>query len=396
VATDGSQAIYLNCATNSNQKIFPITAVDDGADLVQTTGTPTGCTASSSDWGIGGRRIWNPALLEAGMRAGDTIQFNNSPASSASSMYTARVAGDAANGPITIRGKTGVRPVLTVTGNVVLINANGFANYRIENLELDSDSTNQNVITSNSNWYIINVKIVDGGGSGIQHSSTGFLLVTQSDISGTTGDCINATVLGHIIGNTLHGCGGDGLETSHTTPSGQIVSNVIYNNTGRGVYISGAAANNNNATFLYGNTIYGNSNSGVELLNANSNIIAINNIFSQNGNEANEYNVEYLAGNELNSTHRNNIFYHSNCQGSGTGGPACVLGLTLHSSESSSDPLFTNAGTDDFTLQSGSPGKATGYPGTLLGAGGTIGYMDMGALQRQEAGGASGGACIGC
>ena len=41
VATDGSQAIFLNCATNSNQKIFFINAVDNALDLVGTTVTPT-------------------------------------------------------------------------------------------------------------------------------------------------------------------------------------------------------------------------------------------------------------------------------------------------------------------------------------------------------------------
>lgn len=49
-----------------------------------------------------------------------------------------------------------------------------------------------------------------------------------------------------------------------------------------------------------------------------------------------------------------------------------------------------------FTLGSSSPCKGTGYPGTLLSSGGVnVGYLDMGALQRQETGGGAAGLMVG-
>ena len=48
-------------------------------------------------------------------------------------------------------------------------------------------------------------------------------------------------------------------------------------------------------------------------------------------------------------------------------------------------PAFTNEATDDYTLASGSPAKAAGFDAAeVLG---NTSYVDIGAHQRQEAGG---------
>ena len=111
----------------------------------------------------------------------------------------------------------------------------------------------------------------------------------------------------------------------------------------------------------------------------------MNNIFSENGNAAGEFNVEWVSGAaEYVSFHGWNVFYHS-----GGGGGANLSGLTVNaqvaSSEFTTDPAFTNAAGGDFSIGSTSPAKATGYPGAFLG--GSTGYLDIGAVQRQEAGG---------
>lgn len=390
IAADGSQAIYLAQATNSNRKIFWITAKDDALDQVTVDVAPTGVTASN--WAIGGRLVWTPANIESALRAGDTVQFNNTPATrTTTTFFTARNAGDSTTGRINIIGKTGVRPVLENTGSAVGLTMASVAGYYISNLEIKTAGGAGTGIQNVGSTIIDNVKISGAGGTGIVVSGQG-VHVLSSEITGVGGAGITsaANYQGAFIGNYIHGVGANAIEISGNSPCVVIANNVITGNTGKGILWSGAPTSQATYFAVINNTVYGNGDSGLEIADADAVVILYNNIFQENGNAANEYNVEWTAGNaERVALHKYNLFYHSNCQGSGTGGPSCVSGLTVNSTESSSDALFTNAGSSDFTLQSTSPAKATAYPGVFLG--GNTGYLDMGALQRQEPSGSGGG-----
>src|SRR3990167_1938781 len=114
VATDGSDTIRLADSSNSNQKIFKITAVDDALNTVTVDVAPTGIVSSA--WRIGGQLVYSSADWEGAAAAGWIFTFNNSPASkSGASFITCRVPGDSATGFIKVVGKTGVRPKLTIT-----------------------------------------------------------------------------------------------------------------------------------------------------------------------------------------------------------------------------------------------------------------------------------------
>src|SRR3990167_7087266 len=166
VPTDGSATIYLVGATNSNQKIFRITWTDNIAKTVTVDTAPTG-NFTGSAWAIGGRFVWTTASIEGALKAGWTVIFNNSVASSASAIITARNSGDSTNGMITIRGKTGVRPVLTCTGTVNVIAPNSQTYWRIENLELVQQGASGNALDCGANWIGNNTKVSDAGASGI-------------------------------------------------------------------------------------------------------------------------------------------------------------------------------------------------------------------------------------
>jgi hypothetical protein len=82
------------------------------------------------------------------------------------------------------------------------------------------------------------------------------------------------------------------------------------------------------------------------------------------------------------------VFFHS-----GGGGGANLSNLTVNaqvaSSEFTTDPAFTNAAGGDFSISTSSPAKATGFPGQFLG--GSLGYLDIGAVQIVAGAGTGGG-----
>lgn len=387
-------SIYLTNATVSNRKIFWITAKDDGADTV-TVDTDPVCTADACGaWAIGGRFVWTSASIEGSLRAGDTVIINDTPATKTADFITMRTSGDGTSGYITVRGKTGVRPVLGVTNTNQVIECASQNNWWFENLEFDQDGASGNVVAISScvNMVFYNIRIVDGGGVGI--NSNNLIQLINSEITGITDDGVNLSAAsGYIVGNYIHDNGGDGLEYSTAGPAGTVIGNIFDTNAGRGVFLSGGStAFQGRFTVFEGNTIYGNGNSGFEVTDADTEVALQNNIFQENGNAANEWNVEWAAGNaDYVSSHGWNNFYHSNCQGSGTGGPACVTGLTVGATEINADSLMVNPGSGDFDLQSASPCKGVGLQGTFLG-GSTVSYNSMGASQVQAT--SSGGACI--
>lgn len=363
--------IYLNDATNSNRKIFKIAAFDNTAKTVTVDAAPTGITSSS--WAIGGRIVWTPANIEAALAAGDTVIINNNPAARTSTFITSRTSGDTTSGKITLKGKTGVRPVINITNTSNVISGGGQVNWRIENLELDQDgATGFGITTTGTGWDVVNVKISDAGQSGIFINAGGGWKVTGCEISG----CGEGISLGNgnngvIRGNHIHDNAGNGITIVGTAVVAAIVRNIIDSNGGRGIYLSGAPTSQAHVAFVNQNTIYGNGDSGLEAADADCSVDFCNNIFQDNAT-----NVKWAAGTcEFTSYHRNNFFYQS-------GGGTNLSGVTADATDSTSNPGLTNPASGDFTLRTNAAARASGFPGQFLGGG--LSYLDAGALQAQS------------
>jgi hypothetical protein len=366
--------------TNSNQKIAWITAVNDGSDLLQTNITVTGCTATSTTYAVGGRLVWTPGNVEAALRAGDTIQFNNTPATATATYITARTSGDSTTGYITLKGKSGVRPVLNVTNTSNVLTLGSQSNWWIENLQLDQDGASGNVVTgTGTNNVFYNVKIVDGGGIGISTASQ--MVVENCEISGVSGDGINssATAPIYLIGNYIHDNTGDGIEISTVGPAGTIFNNIIDANGGKGIFLSGAStAFQGRITNILGNTIYANGGSGVEVTDADTNVVLTNNIIV---NATGQKTVVWTAGTaQLVSFHAYNDFYDVD-----GGGAGALTNLTVNSqvaaSEVVTNPSMSNPASGNFTILTSSPAYATAFPGVVPGTSSTTSFQSMGATQ---------------
>jgi hypothetical protein len=387
VPTDGSATIFINDATNSNAKIFKITAVDDGAETVTVSVAPTG-VISTSTWGIGGQFVYDSARFEASLAPGWTLTFRDTPASKTTDFLTQRTSGDQTNGFIKVigNGSGGARVPLTITNTTQVIDGGG--NYWwFENLEFIQQGASGNVTNVNTGNVFYNVKISDGGGNGFVCSGSDNIIV-RSEVSGcAVGVELPAT--GNVQHNYIHDVTDAGLSSGSANQAWKVIQNIFDTCAGNGIFFF-STSTTSGSTLISGNTIYGCGNSGVQVSDAQNMVILTNNIFQDNGNAAGEYNVEYTAGSaELYGVHYNNIFYHQ-----GGGGGANLSGLTVNSTELTTDPLFVDAASGNFAVSASSPAKAAGHPGAMPG-GLSTGYLDIGAVQRQESAGGGSFAFVG-
>lgn len=348
-------------------------------------------------WRIGGQYLWPSGatvnVLERCLGLGlaqDILQFNQTPASKSVTYLTSRNDSNATKGKVIVRGKTGVRPLLLIT-NTALCWTCSNSWWGFENLELQQQGASGNCNSMGGNLtHIHNVKVADGGAIGLLSTGSASV-ISMCEVSGVLTTGISETNASFLVyGNYVHDNSGDGILQSNSGPRGAIVSNIVDTNAGRGIFISGGIGTGaDNMVSILNNTIYNCANSGLEVTDIDANIAFFNNIFQNNGDAANEYNVEFVANTaELVSRHGYNCFNTASA-----GGSANLFNVTADGTEIATDPSFTNAAGGDFSLGSSSPCKATGFPGQFLGA--NLGYMDMGAVQRQEAGGGAAGIMVG-
>ena len=401
---DGSQAIFLTNATNTNQKIFWLASnagcTGTGACTVTVTVAPTCATCTAQAWAIGGRYLFPSGSTvndhTAALRAGDTLQFNNTPASRTVNFVTSATAGDATTGFINMIGKAGVSGItLATTGNVNTI-VIGTANWYISNLTFTSTGTSTTVsMTAGDNMHFEN-NTISGSGSGSCLGIARGAFVHNSDISGCGGSGIvlgTSTGIQVIQGNYIHGVGADGIiiSSGDTTLSFIISNNIISGNTGRGINVAATSPTKATITAIYGNTIYGNGNSGIEVAAAAAQLQIRNNIVVSTTTAV--ATMKWVAGNaQLVGQHGYNVVWNSVDSNSG------VSGYTLNATEVAGDPTFTGAGSANFAISGSSPAAGAGYPsiGSTFQSSGSTGYLDIGAVQRQvTAGGGGGGRIIG-
>jgi hypothetical protein len=156
---------------------------------------------------------------------------------------------------------------------------------------------------------------------------------------------------------------------------------IVESNGGTNIY----DGSNESVNWYINNTAYAAGGHGFLVAGGGAAVVQLlNNVFKDNGNAAGEYNV---AGIDINK-----IGFRGFNVMNQTGGAAGNLQtgtLGEMAPEPTGDPLFTDAANGDFSIGSGSPAKAAAHPGAFLS--GSTGYLDMGAVQRQEAGGGGGG-----
>ena len=155
-----------------------------------------------------------------------------------------------------------------------------------------------------------------------------------------------------LINCSVHNNTSHGVRVHSTNTSSLVIGNRIYRNTGSGIYIGGSST----GYTIMNNIFFANNSRGLELSNATIGGFDIfNNIFRSNGSYGvyiPSFNVGQIFLFDYNCSH-NNTSGHINVNGGVLPGSSNVL----------SDPLFTNEtiGSEDFSLQTGSPCLNVGY-----------------------------------
>lgn len=190
--------------------------------------------------------------------------------------------------------------------------------------------------------------------------------VLNCDIQSQYGTCLNVTHNGKVIGNYLKGIT-NGVYVSGTAP--MIGFNVI-----SGVSTGILLESDLNKGLILNNTLFGTeatSGTGINLVNGANFTIANNIIYG------------WATGVNASALDKTNTFYNNNLYNNDTNRTNVLQGA----GDLAADPAFVDTSTDDFT-----PGvsmKANAMPGAFSTA--VTGYLDIGAVQRVEPTGGSGG-----
>lgn len=381
-------SIYLNDATNSQQKIFWITAADDTAKTVTVSVAPTGITSSA--WTIGGRLIWTQSALGNTLRPGDTIIINDDIASaSGKTIDNLPVSGTGTGGFITIKGKTGVRPKITSTGNGQrVVEQSSADHYWFENLELINSGTGDNggalVVNSNHNIFY-NIKITDSGGAGF-FNENGLNSYIKCEASGCAlaGFKISNNH-GNFVNCYSHDNVGDGFRYD-STPRANLINCIFESNTGFGVWFETSPGTIFLSALLHGLTVYNNAAGGISAAHVNNGHVLINSVLDSNGDAGGEYNFNWPTNAfELVGFHAHNVFYDG---GAGDNLNNLTADAQVPSSEFTTNPALVDPANANFIPGvSGSAYGVASNPSATT----TPGEGDIGAIQGLKVSPSGGG-----
>lgn len=372
---------------------FIVTYTDTNTVVVDRT--PATGAGSLGTGNVGGRALTIKKLMDSAnaanekVVAGNTIMLrgagSDSPSSDdyTNSGYFVPVSGTAGAGYVKLLGYNG-RPRIASDGLTFYVcQLNWF-----ENLYLRANSTSNGsygmVNANGTNCFLRNVVINVSVGAMIGATLNSSTMVdcevfgaASSKSAGNHGVAVT-TYHCKVIGCYIHNCWDVGVAEINSGSGSEIRDNLIVSNKGDGVDII-TTAGTAPATVI-GNTIYGNGGDGINVISGGTFLLTcMNNILDTNGG----YGLNCAGTLALNDRLNQGIDYN-NFNGNTT---AARNGISVGTHDTALSPGFTNVGSFDWSI--GTNLKALGFPG-LIRKSATTSYVDIGAAQRQEAGGAAG------
>jgi len=183
-----------------------------------------------------------------------------------------------------------------------------------------------------------------------------------------------------LFGCSLHDNGEDGL---HFTNSVWVFWTLIYDNGGNGIDMTG------DQNIIVGNTIYGNDGDGIDIGNGSDFNYIVNNSISKNGGWG------ILWDTAANSSQQR-LLSHNHAFDNTSGATSTGTWATLGDGDNiAGDPLFESVvdGSEDFTPGDGSPLLGAGFPQYMAINGdldAVTNFAHIGAMTREEPSGSGG------
>jgi hypothetical protein len=307
------------------------------------------------------------------------------------------ISGDLTDGRNVVEGYTttpgardGMPTITSATNSVALLTLAGTDYVTLRHLRLTHTAGTRGHGVANTTGDSLLLRVedceIDGCNVGVNE---GFSLTRLAVVRTTIKHCIShgITCLSGVLVDRclIHGNGGRGVNTgfSETTVLRSVVADNAY-----GVYVGGTGGLAIQLVVEDSNLSH-NTNAGLLVLETTLTsffLTLANSIFWGNGG----YGADFAAATgALSGRTRHNFgnAYGGNTSGSRNNLPAGIGDVTL-----TADP-FTNAAGGDFSLNATAGGGAAcreaGFPGAFPG-GTTTGYLDIGAVQHQDAGGGGG------
>lgn len=396
VAVDGSAVLWLQTA--SGRQFSKITAVDNVARTVTAEDVFTIASASAVAYAIGGTRATighadsKKVFLDA--KPGWTITTETDQSYATAMNLSA--SGDPAIGPIVFRG-SGATRTLSQGNNAPGVNVTGsswvFRSLRFVNTS--ATKTAASGIKLSAQLTVRDCTLGDPTSRlnlGVEHNS-GVLTLVNCEVRDCLSHGISSSAATTILIRScfIHANGGAGISATANSDL-DLRDNIIAANTGTGIVKSGGTGVNLHQ--IIGNTVHGNGGDGLDISTATADalgLVVINNNFTGNGGYG-------FRGQAAIDAMADDVGYNNY----GTGTTANTLGasiaFTAGPGSLAVDPAYVNASGGNFAV--GTALGGVGSPDGLIGNGGTItrSYVDIGAAQRQEPAGASaagGGTVIG-
>jgi len=289
------------------------------------------------------------------------------------------------NGRATFTTATNSTPILSITGTCV--------NVEVDNISFTTTaSVKDDCFKCGTTGYMFAFFncVVDGFTTGFDSNSNNAqpLIIGNCEVKNCTTSGISNGSSTYIYDSYIHG-NAIGMQNPSAAGSGGnneflVVNCIVASNTSQGMNMTAGSVN---GSFCHVDvsycSFYSNTGDHIKItVGGNAAGLAVRNTIFYGGSAyainftvASQYTMMYLRYNAFGSNSSGN---YNNCP-TGTGDVAL-----------SSNP-FTNAGSGDFSLNSTAGGgaacKAAGFPGAMIGGG--TGYVDIGALQHQDAGGGS-------
>lgn len=411
--------IQITAGTNFQTGFYRIVTFTSSTAVILDRTPSSGGAGSAGVGAVGGAlKTLNKCIGSTSAIAAGHIVYDRFNGNTAGETLTALVnlnaSGSAAAGPIqyigydTTRGdNTGNRPLLTTASIITeLIDGSFRTNWSFTNVHFTSTGTAAGIGTLNGNAtaFTITNCIFDGftfaiaGDSGTGAGQNQFIegIIDSCEIKNCTSAGIsvasNINFLTAFISNCyIHGNATGIQSNTHDFFTGTIDQNFITANTGPGILFN---ATTNVLARIKNNTIYkqtGASDGIKSTITTAQGILTLaleNNIIYGNGTSGTAYGV-----NLQNSTNLQLVYNRNNAYGANFTGARNNLAAGTNDVALTGDPLTSATDpTPNSTAGAGAAVRGAGFPGAAIWA--HTGFLDIGCVQHQDAGGGGGGTPI--